>query len=69
MAKKIRVIKAKKEGQKDIHFKPGALHSQLGVPQGEKIPAKKMRKAKSGALGQLAEKRANFAANVLTGGK
>jgi hypothetical protein len=22
--------------------KPGALHKQLGVPQGEKIPAKKL---------------------------
>jgi len=69
MAKKIKVIKAKKKGQKDIHFKPGALHSQLGVPQGEKIPAKKMKLAKSGSLGPLAEKRANFAANVLTGKK
>lgn len=24
---------------------PGALHRELGVPQGEKIPAKKMQKA------------------------
>lgn len=24
---------------------PGALHRELGVPQGEKIPAKKMAKA------------------------
>lgn len=69
MGKKIRVIKAKKEGQHDIKFKPGALHSQLGVPQGEKIPAKKMKLAKSGKLGALAAKRANFAANVLTGEK
>jgi hypothetical protein len=35
---------------------PGALHKQLGVPQGEKIPAAKLAKAasKSGKLGQRA---------------
>src|SRR5215831_8283162 len=36
--------------------KPGALHQQLGVPQGEKIPAKKLAAAagKGGKLGQRA---------------
>ena len=36
--------------------KPGALHKQLGVPVGEKIPAKKLAKAAkaSGKLGQRA---------------
>jgi hypothetical protein len=36
--------------------KPGALHQQLGVPQGEKIPAKKLASAakQSGKLGQRA---------------
>ena len=36
--------------------KPGALHAQLGVPQGEKIPAKKLAKAAQagGKLGQRA---------------
>jgi hypothetical protein len=58
-----------KEGQKPIHFKPGALHSQLGVPQGEKIPVSKMQAALSGGLGALAKKRAQFAKNVLTGHK
>lgn len=35
---------------------PGALHKQLGVPQGEKIPAKKLAKAAQagGKLGQRA---------------
>jgi hypothetical protein len=35
---------------------PGALHEQLGVPQGEKIPAGKLAKAASagGKLGQRA---------------
>lgn len=36
--------------------KPGALHKQLGVPEGKKIPAKKLAKAASasGKLGQRA---------------
>lgn len=44
--------------------KPGALHEQLGVPKGEKIPAKKLAKAAKapGKLGQ----RARFA-EVLKG--
>jgi len=45
--------------------KPGALHRQLGVPQGQKIPQKKLQKAagKGGKLGQrarLAETLAGF---------
>ena len=36
--------------------KPGALHRQLGVPPGEKIPAKKLARAAKapGKLGQRA---------------
>jgi len=36
--------------------KPGALHKEMGIPQGEKIPAKKLAKAatKGGKLGQRA---------------
>jgi hypothetical protein len=36
--------------------KPGALHKQLGVPEGKKIPAKKLAAAagKGGKLGQRA---------------
>lgn len=55
--------------EKPLHFKKGALHSELGVPQGEKIPAAKMQAALSGKKGPLAEKRANFARNVLVGKK
>ena len=35
---------------------PGALHAQLGVPQGKKIPAKKLAKAAKagGTLGRRA---------------
>jgi len=53
MAKKLNIKSAIKH--------PGALHSQLGVKQGEKIPAKKMAAARAGKYGALAEKRANFA--------
>jgi hypothetical protein len=46
---------AKKWIQKAIK-KPGALHRQLGVPQGQKIPVTKLRAAakKGGKLGQRA---------------
>jgi len=39
---------------------PGALHKQLGVPQGEKIPAKKIAKAAKSSNPTLA-KRARLA--------
>lgn len=44
-----------------MHMKKGALHAQLGVPKGEKIPAKKLDAAASGRYGKLAEKRAHTA--------
>ena len=28
-----------------MHMKKGALHKELGVPEGKKIPAKKLKKA------------------------
>lgn len=31
--------------QKAVSKHPGKLHRELGVPQGEKIPAKKLKKA------------------------
>lgn len=64
---KIKVIH--KEGKKPIKFKEGTLHAQLHVPQGEKIPSSLMSAAREGKYGPLAAKRANFAKNVLTGGK
>lgn len=39
---------------------PGALHKQLGVPEGEKIPAKKLEKA-AHSSNALLRKRANLA--------
>jgi len=58
-----------KKGHKPIKFKEGALHKELGVASDKKIPASKMSAALSGSLGPLAEKRARFAKNVLTGRK
>jgi hypothetical protein len=39
-----------------MHMKKGALHEQLGVPAGQKIPAKKLTAAaqKGGKLGRRA---------------
>lgn len=62
MAKTVTIHKA---GKKPLKFKKGALHAELGVAQGKKIPAKKMQAALSGAKGPLAQKRAQFARNVL----
>lgn len=66
--KKTTTIKGGK-GQKPVTFERGALHRQLGVPQGEKIPAAKMAAAKAGRLGPLAKKRANFATGMLAKGR
>lgn len=40
--------------------KPGALHKQMGVPQGEKIPEKKLEKAEH-SKSKLERERANLA--------
>ncbi len=64
---KVVVLKKTNPDQKTIKFKKGTLHSQLGVAQDDKIPAAKMAAARNGKYGLLAEKRANFAKNVLTG--
>ena len=46
----------KKNWISDAIRKPGALHEQLGIPKGDKIPAKTLKKAakKSGTLGRRA---------------
>lgn len=49
------------KGKEPMRFKGGALHRQLGVPEGEPIPEGKKREALSGAAGPLAKKRAAFA--------
>lgn len=53
-----------KKGGKFIQkmgLKKGALHRQLGVPESEKIPERKLSAAASGRYGALAEKRAHTA--------
>ncbi len=40
---------------------PGALHEDLGVPQGQKIPAKKLASASAGKYGETVRKRAALA--------
>jgi hypothetical protein len=65
MAKKMKVIKAKKPGQKDIKFHPGGLHESTHTPAGEKIPESKREAALHGDYGPKAEKQAQFAKNVL----
>lgn len=50
----------KKNWIKDAIKKPGALHKELGVPEGKKIPAKKLAKAakapgKEGKRARLAQ--------------
>jgi hypothetical protein len=54
-----KTLKAK--GKKPIKFEEGALHRQLGVPEGEPIPPNKRREALEGKFGPLAKKRATFA--------
>ncbi len=56
-------------GKKPITFQPGGLHKSTGTPAGQKIPASKKAAALSGSLGPKAQKQANFAKNVLTGGR
>ena len=56
-------------GKKPIAFEKGGLHSSLGVPQGQKIPAKKVAAAAKGAYGPKAQKQAQFAQNVLKTGR
>ena len=43
-----------------MHMKKGALHKELGVPEGKKIPAKKLVKAEH-SKNPLERKRANLA--------
>ena len=56
MAKKNTRKKTKKKWISKAIKNPGALHRQLGVPQGKKIPESKIRAAakKGGTLGRRA---------------
>jgi hypothetical protein len=50
------VAKKKKNWIKVAIKKPGALHEEMGIPQGDKIPEKKLKAAakKGGKLGKRA---------------
>ena len=67
MAKK--TVTIKKKGKKPVKFRRGGLHRSLGVPEGEPIPASKMRGALAGRYGPLAKKQANMARGLLTKGR
>lgn len=56
-------------GKKPVTIKKGALHRMLGVPEGQKIPGKKMAAARAGQYGKLAQKRASFATGMLAAGR
>ena len=69
MATKLKVLKKTEPGQKTIKFHEGGLHESTGTPSGEKIPKSKVEAALHGKYGKKAKKQAQFAKNVLTGGK
>jgi hypothetical protein len=56
-------------GRPAISFRRGALHRQLGVPEGEKIPPEKMAAARAGKFGPVAKRRAAFAQGMLAAGR
>ena len=56
-------------GKKPITFEKGGLHRSLGVPQGQKIPAKKVAAAAKGEYGPKAQKQAVMAKGLLASGR
>lgn len=50
------MAKGKKKWIQKMHMKKGALHEEMGIPEGRKIPAKKLAAAakKGGKLGRRA---------------
>lgn len=61
------VIRSK--GKSPLKFSKGGLHRTTGTPAGQKIPASKIRAARSGKFGPKGKKQAAFMRNVLTGPK
>lgn len=59
--KRARTVTVRAKGKKPISFEEGALHRQLGVPEGQPIPESKKRAALAGRYGPLAKKRAVLA--------
>lgn len=52
----------------NLHLKKGALHDDLGIPQGQKIPVSKL-EAAAESHDPLVRKRAHFALNARKWGK
>lgn len=48
--------RSKKNFIQGMHMKKGALHEQLGIPQGQKIPEKKLEKAEHSSNKLLARR-------------
>jgi hypothetical protein len=69
MAKPKTVTIGGQGGRPAISFRRGALHRQLGVPEGQKIPPEKMAAARAGKYGPMAKKRAAFAQGMLAVGR
>lgn len=69
MASKGKTVTIHKKGKKPIKFKKGGLHKSLGVPEGEKIPASKMKAALAGKYGPKAKKQAVMAQGLLKKGR
>jgi hypothetical protein len=57
---KPKTVTIEAKGKEPMTFKKGALHEQLHVPVGEKIPVEKREAALAGKYGSLAAKRARF---------
>lgn len=49
------------KGNKPIKFSKGGLHRTTGTPEGQKIPASKLRAAAAGAYGAKGKKQAALA--------
>lgn len=62
-------ISLRKKGKPTITFQKGGLHESTDTPEGEKIPAEKMAKAKAGDYGPKAVKQANMATGLLKKGR
>ena len=56
-------------GKSPVSFQKGGLHRSLGVPMGQKIPAKKMASAAAGNYGPKAKKQAIMAKGMLAKGR
>ncbi|MCW2899061.1 MAG: hypothetical protein JWO67_1326 [Streptosporangiaceae bacterium] len=69
MAKATRKTTIKAPGKKPVSFKPGGLHTSLGVPKGQKIPKAKLAAAKAGQYGPKAKKQATLATGMLAAGR